>query len=127
MGRAQPWDAGVDDLERSLSRIEAELRGDLDSLLVCRLVTALNRRSPLRTVGASPITNAARLGFADGLSVLAHSDEGSILLRLLLPIHRGTAVLLQRVERTDAGVVATLGWAPHHHVRALVTGFDQID
>src|SRR5690606_17355428 len=99
MGRAGPWDPDVRDLERSLKRIEAELRGDLDRLLVRRLVTVLNRRCPLRTVGASPIKDTARLGFADGLSVLAHSPEGSVLLRLLLPLHRGTSVLLERVER----------------------------
>lgn len=127
MGRATPWDPDVDDLERSLNRIEAELRGDLDSLLVCRLVNVLNRRSPLRTVGASPITETARLGFADGLSVLAHAQEGSALLRLLLPVHRGLPVLLERVERTAAGVVATLVWGRHHRVSLVVTGFDQMD
>ncbi|GAB3812725.1 hypothetical protein GCM10028820_06270 [Tessaracoccus terricola] len=127
MGRATPWDPEVDELERSLKQIEVELRGDLDALLVCRLVTVLNRQCPLRSVGASPIKDTARLRFADGLSVIAHSPEGSALLRLLLPLHRGASVLLERVERTDDGVLATLRWAPHHSIRAVVTGFDQVD
>lgn len=127
MGRATPWDPEVDELERSLKQIEVELRGDLDSLLVCRLVTVLNRRCPLRSVGASPVKDTARLRFGDGLSVIAHSPEGSALLRLLLPLHRGASVLLERVERTDEGVLGTLRWAPHHSVRVVVTGFDQVD
>src|SRR5699024_11132656 len=73
IGRAGPWDPDVRDLERSLHRIEAELRGDLDRLLVRRLVTVLNRGCPLRTVAPSPFKDTARIGFADGLSVLAHS------------------------------------------------------
>lgn len=125
MGRA-PWGPEVNDLERSLQHIEAELRGDLDSLLVRRLVTVLNRGCPLRSVGASPVEDTARLGFANGLSVIAHAPHGSSLLRLLLPLHRGVSVVLERVERTERGVLATLRWGTHR-VTATVHGFDQVD
>lgn len=125
MGRG-PWGPGVNDLERSLQHIEAELRGDLDSLLVRRLVTALNRGCPLRSVGPSPVEDTARLRFADGLSVIAHAPRSSSLLRLVLPLHRGTSVLLERVERTERGVLATLRW-DGQRLTARIHGFDQVD
>ncbi len=126
MGRATPWDPDVDDLTRSLRKIEAEHRGDLDSLLVCRLVQLMNRGSPLRRMSPAPVEHSARLVFADGLSILAHAPEHHGLLRLLTPLHHGSSVVLERVERGPDGVRITLRWG-HHRVVAVVTGFDQVD
>ncbi|NHB85449.1 hypothetical protein G7085_14735 [Tessaracoccus sp. HDW20] len=126
MGRATDRDRQVDDLSRSLNQIEAEFRGGLDSLLVLRLVQLMNRASPLRRISASPVGNTLRLGFADGLSVLVSSPDAHGLLRLLLPLHKGATVLLERVERTPDGVRITLCW-DRHRASAVVMGFDQAD
>lgn len=126
MERATPWDPDVDDLTRSLRNIEVQHRGDLDSLLVCRLVQLMNRGSPLRRMAAAPVTHSARLVFADGLAVLAHALDGHGLLRLITPLHHGASVLVERVERGPDGVRITLSWG-HHRVVAVVTGFDQVD
>lgn len=127
MERATPWDPKVDDLARSFARIEAELRGDLDSLLALRLGTTLSRGSPLRRVGPAPAQHSARLGFADGLAVIAHAPDQTSILRLLVPMHRGVSVLLDAVGRTDDGVEIVLRWARTHRAQLLVTGFDQVD
>lgn len=125
VGRATPWGPDVDDLTRSLNQIEAEYRADLDSLLVCRLVDNLNRGCPVRTVGAAPARDTLRLGFANGLSVIAHCAGGG-LLRLLVPLRAGISVVLDRITRTDEGVEVSLRW-PHHRLDVIITGFDQTD
>jgi len=126
MGRATHGDGQIDDLSRSLNLIEAEFRAGLDSLLVGRLVELMNRASPLRRIGAAPVGDTLRLGFADGLSVLVGAPGAHALLRLLLPLHRGATILLERVERAPDGVRITLRWG-NHRVSALVAGFDQAD
>lgn len=127
MGRASSRDPDVEDLARSLQRIEAEFRTDLDALLMSRLTTLFERRCPLRTVGAAPVRGKVRLGFGSGLSVIARCEENGGMVRLAMALHKSFTILIQRIERCDDGVRVTLSWSPRHRIHAIVTGFDQVD
>lgn len=127
MGRASSRDPDVDDLARSLHQIEAEYRTDLDALLMSRLTTVLERRCPLRTVGAAPVRGNARLGFGNGLSVIARCEESGGMVRLAMALHKRLTVLIWQVDQRPHGVRLTLVWPPRHRIHAIVTGFDQMD
>lgn len=122
-----PWDSDVDSLDRSLQEIEGEYRHELDTRLVRRLATVQARHTPLRFVGPAPAPPGARLRFADGTAVIAHSERRGALSRVALALYQRATVLVERVEVTDHGVEVDLHWGRGQEVRAEVLGFDQVD
>lgn len=115
------------DLTQSWLEIEAQYRHDLDARLIHRLNAVMARRVPLRGVGRGPAAVGARLHFADGTTVIAHSPQGGAMGRMAVALQRRATVLLDRVVPTDAGVEVELRWSGEHALLAVVTGFDQTD
>jgi hypothetical protein len=129
---AQPvpprYEYGLDDrVQSTWASIEAELRGDLNTLLLNQLRQSAARRVPIRSFRAGPVRGVVRLHLADGVTVLIEPDRHGDCSRLSLAVARGATAIIGEVRMAGDGVHLTAVRGGATRMRALVVGFDQGD
>ncbi|HCE60975.1 MAG TPA: hypothetical protein DER11_06290 [Janibacter terrae] len=121
-------DSGLEtELESIWTSIDRELRGDVDQLLLHRLMLSAARRVPITALEAGPVKGVVRVRLADGISVLARPRQATACTQLALAMARGNRVVLDEVRLTVEGVQVRASLGRSGEVAARVVGFDQGD
>ena len=101
---------------------------DLALRLSWRLRTLVQRSVPPRVIGAAPVPRAARLGFADGTTVLVKSAVPGDLGVLAVAMWRGSVNAAACTADPDGSTYLLFTWPGGHHGLSLqVVGLDQPD
>ncbi len=121
----QSW--GLDDLEASFDRLEAEIMPQLVRHLATRVELAQRRGVPLRAVKPSPVHGVGRLHFADGLSLLVRAAKPMLLSKIAVAVAQGRTVTLGMCDEVTDGLTIHLLGVAHRPIELVAVGFDQAD
>lgn len=98
----------VEHLDASLEPLGVDFSDGAISLAQAKLEIVGRRNSPVRRLSAAPIHGTARMGFADGTTVIVRAPHPGDLGWVAIQVARRVRVQLSGLERGPGGLFITL-------------------